>query len=246
MAIQIDPDLRNRKIEESKRPFDPILARAELLRRNKEFIRQLDHCGESRGLSYSDEWGDFCSRWRINLQWSGDLATIERFVYRSEIICRRPLRPQGPEGPELRQYIIHPAPKRPGRPRSLAEVMQSPDAASMVDRRGDCWQEFVGREEAFIYVRISPWTNQREWEGMWGGIKSEIGRVYAVEKEERTKPAFFRNLCWYDLRETPTRPSYQYIAQNWRRWGGLGPCSMTHIRKGVETIADLISLAGCI
>ena len=280
MTKSLDPEFRKKKIIESHRPFDPIIARAELLKRNGVFLQELNNHGPNENpTAPSIEWENFCSKWRIDIGWGGDLESLDRFVYLTEILCRRPLAQvhpvRWPSGPELRQYSIHLETRRrkleerdpeyAGRKteieklnisekkreamldkEALISCFRHTTAATRSDSRGENWREIVQREDAFIYIRINPWTTKKDWEWIWPEIQYQQKKIYGKELNEREKSAFFRHMCWYDLMQTKSAGvgmSYQIIAQRWNAWDGAGTCTMSGVRRAVQEMKKYIESA---
>ncbi len=226
-------DLIRELVLESSRDFDPVAARTEILKRSGKFLKELS----AEGLfpfHHDDEWQDFCARWRISPNWNGDLVDLEKKIVPLEIMCRRSSAQMKPawksEGPKLRQWSIYPRMKGDW---------------GGADQRGDDWAEIVQREDAFVYIRIDPWTTLQEIQFYWLEIQHQQKAVYGFDLE-RAKPKFFMHLCWYDLvhgKEKYGKISHAKIARDWKKWGGKGKYSKSAVTESIKGMSKIIGRA---
>jgi hypothetical protein len=87
--------------------------------------------------------------------------------------------------------------------------------------------------EAFIYVRIDPWTKREDLEAAWGRIEDLKKTVFGYS--DKDKDSFGNMLCWYDLNKEYGL-SLLVIARLWMQ--EMAPLMLTREASKKGTLPD--------
>lgn len=174
--------------------------KAELMKRNRVFKRELDQA-KKLGVHYADnEWPEFCQRWGIAEEWNGDMETLINhasatpwiYINRSDRamkLVKKKLRP------ELKAYgYILPERGTDGSFVHLAHHPVVNDLKSTMFDRGD--KPYPDGE---IYLKIFPWTTLEDLKYVWLDLENTKIMTFGFSISERQKRTFARDLCFYDL-----------------------------------------------
>jgi len=184
-------------IENSKKDYNKIQQRAELIKINKKFISELRSIKKILGgnffkflkfinsfalgnfdnnipqnENYSDKlaiWQKFCDRWHIESIWEGQFDSLD------EKIKREPL-----------FYIEH---------------------------EEECIGEPPPLEK--IVLIIDAWTTQKDINKIWPRIEDLRKRLFLFNVQKKSN--FGRNLCWYILNKK-YKKKYKEIAELWCKY----------------------------
>jgi hypothetical protein len=83
------------------------------------------------------------------------------------------------------------------------------------DPAGEIWDLRLDEERSFIYLRIDPWTTQKDLQELWQGIEAERKKLYGPPWKKRH--TFEQALCFWDLHTQPEfgKLSHGKICQSW-------------------------------
>jgi len=194
-----------KRIEESKKDYDKKTQRAQLLIRNKQFIKELKETPADFVVDSEDrlkfktkkidlggvdvyinvesfsKFKNFCLRWHIHPTWDGNIDTLSEFIKDSpEIICE-------PVNYLLVNGHIYFPDKEIVRPEGLERIN-------------------------YLYIKVDAWTSLEDIKKIWPRIEEFQRTIFSYKAE--LKSNFSRDLCWYDLKTTHNL-SYGKIAKLW-------------------------------
>lgn len=189
-------------------------ARAELLKRNKLFLKEWKAARSRNKVG----WQDFCYRWLIDDAWSGDLNKLGLgSLLATQVFFR----------------------KRSGKVRSVpletSFIVKNKGLCCIPQSRAERWAREVHKEPTFIYLRITPRTEFEALSAHWQAIKALKKELWGVPTHDKKKierrglQTFNRDLCFWDLRNNPKefgsspgqeRLSWNKIAAKWREHNG--------------------------
>jgi len=200
----MDEQILNR-INESKREYDKKTQRAEMLIRNKQFIKELKETPADFVVDFEDrlkfktkklsvdgvdlyinvesfsKFKNFCLKWHIHSPWDGNIDTLSEFIKESpEIICE-------PVNYSLVNGDIYFPDKEIVRPEGLESVN-------------------------YLYIKVDAWTSLEEVKKIWPRVEKFQRTIFNYKAE--LKSNFSRDLCWYDLKTTHNLSSSK-IAKLW-------------------------------
>jgi hypothetical protein len=169
--------------------------KSKLLLRNEVFLREWKKAskGESlhEGLSAEEKWSDFIKRWSIDGWWDGREETLVTHInIRPEVYFSDPI--------GRKSWAFRMCPNGFEWPFSLPLDLFS--------------------EDAFIYIKVSPWTLKEDFVRLWPAIRRAKARVFGPE--ERAKRNFDRDLYFFDLYKKGGkrgRLSYEQIRLKWNK-----------------------------
>lgn len=200
----MDEQILNR-IKKSKREYDKKTQRAELLIRNKQFIKGLKKTPADFVVDFEDrskfktkkisvdgvdlyinvesfsKFKKFCLRWHIYSTWDGNIDTLSEFIKDSpEIICE-----------PVNYLLVNGRIYFPDK-----EIIRSEDLEGI----------------NYLYIKVDAWTSLEKIKEIWSRIEEFQRTIFNYKAE--LKSNFSRDLCWYDLK-TKFNLSYGKIAKLW-------------------------------
>ena len=162
----------------------------------------------------SEAWENFCQRWHINSNWTGEDSTLKNFTHYLPLLISR-------------------------NPKTNEQKMET--SGQEEDPVGEIWDLHLHEEKSFIYLKIFPWTIKKDLQGFWPAIEAKRKNFHGLPW--RTRDAFEQALCFWDLHTQPEfgRLSYRKICQSWH---GAFPNQEEpqpgKVQKAVERMQHLI------
>lgn len=217
MKSEINTNIHKR-IEESRKRLNKKEQRAELLKRNDQFLQEYKEkitfdLGFKKYPNISREWLDlerwlislknnfvlnfslrmFCRKWRISLRWDGRLESLGRFVHVGPMLSYDP-------GEAMEENIDF---------LNFEERELSMGGIKVQD------EQIEGRSK-FLFIKIDPWTTGSEIKNLLPRVRELQKRIFNFTAEQKEK--FSRDLCWYDLKNKFGMP-FKKIAELWIKYG---------------------------
>ncbi len=194
-----------KRIEESKKDYGKKTQRAELLIRNKQFIKEYKETPTDLLVDFKDrlkfktmkissdgvslyikeeslsKFNKFCLRWHIHIAWDGNIDTLSEFIKDSpEIICE-----------PVNYYLVNGSIYLPEK-----EIVRSEGLEGI----------------NYLYIKVDAWTSLENIKEAWPRIEEFQRTIFSYKAE--LKSNFSRDLCWYDLKTTHNLSSSK-IAKLW-------------------------------
>jgi hypothetical protein len=231
-----------KRIEESKREYSPQEQKAELLKRNKQFLLELQQASQEKqiqDLSYSSRhkvrlatypekikasyiymdrafrFRDFCDEWQISCKWDGDVATLGQFIrVMPQIIY------DNVKAGEKDYHLWYPREKWETFEDYKENICQDdPKLPISIDFENN------------IYIKIDAFTHFDDIEKIRPRIIELQNKICGFT--DREKRDFGRNLCWYDLNKDKEfgKCSAEWIARHWK-----GHVSRNTVKASIQRI----------
>jgi len=201
-------------IENSKKEYDKISQRAELLTRNKSFKKELEEISSRLGEDFfkdlekriqkekekglpdyipkelfdlQEEWFSFCNRWHISHDWDRQINSLHKFIKKTVAIV------------------------------------------DDID-----FETYEGR----LYLRIDAWTTLEDIHAIWPKIEKAQKEYFILKAEKKVN--FGRDLCWYDLYKE-YKLSHRQIAKLWEEKypQDIDLLVINRIKQNSETMKDI-------
>jgi hypothetical protein len=247
------PERIRRRISESSRNYSRSEQMAELLLRNKKFLRErmefpfpefrIGHEDPSVRRLYRqkirqqlDPKQDLIRRIRKEPRYTDIRKAWSYFCYRWRINWWWDGREESLSSHVNTNLEVFYREAQTDKVEMLRQVTQLPEPFYP---RINIWDVNVAKEPAFIYIKLNPWTEIEDLRSFRPDVERIKKEVFGYS--ERGPSTFARNLCWYDLHEKEEygKKSYENIRGRWNSSPAAHENSVASrviIQKAVERI----------